>query len=96
MARITVAQLLERIEALEEELATLRTHSESLVELINDSAKPTIGWSLNKDMDLARKPISEPLDVHAIARGVYTDYSYYTEEGDIYRGPNHSGPNTYI
>lgn len=73
MPRVTIAQLVERIDAMQVEIDELRAAADvPSIQYVRELTPP--------------KPISESLNVHALARGVFVDYSFYDEDGDVYSG----------
>jgi hypothetical protein len=74
-------EIVERLDAMQEEIDSLRAYIDE------QAAAPSITYVREV---FPPKPISAPLDVLEVAREVFSAYSYYTEEGDIY------GPNKYL
>jgi hypothetical protein len=70
MARLTVSDLLERVEALEAEVAALR-----------ESHMPSISYV--REMR-PQEPISDPIDFVAMQRAHSDLHSYYSEYGDVW------------
>lgn len=74
MSRVTVAQLVERLEAMQAEIDALRAQVEApSIQYVRELSPPA--------------PISQPLDVHELAAHVNWQHSHYDEDGDVY-GPN--------
>lgn len=73
MARITVAQLLERIEALEAEIAALKEQQVTAVQYVAEVRPP--------------KPVSGPIDFNVLLHQTFEPYSHWVESEEEW-GPH--------